>query len=75
MERYRPPSTDEEIFVKLKKHGTEEFVGTTDPAMAEEWLRKFEWIAERFNYTPEQKLKFATFLFEKSHKFQVILLH
>ena len=28
-------------------------------------MRKFERIAERFNCTPEQKLKFATFLLEK----------
>ena len=49
MQGYRPPPTDEEIFVKLKKYGAEEFVGTTDPTMAEEWLRKFERIAERFN--------------------------
>ena len=33
--------------------------------MAEEWLRKFEQITERYNCPPEQKLKFATFLFEK----------
>ena len=65
MQGFRPPPTDEEIFVKLKKHGAEEFVGTTNPTVAEEWLRKFERIAERFNCTPEQKLKFATFLLEK----------
>ena len=65
MQGFRPPPTDEEIFVKLKKHGAEEFVGTTDPTVAEEWLRKFERIAERFNCTLEQKLKFATFLLEK----------
>ena len=53
MQGFRPPLTDEEIFVKLKKHGAEEFVGTTDPTVAEEWLRKFERIAERFNCTPE----------------------
>ena len=52
MQGYRPPPTDEEIFVKLKKHGVEEFVGTTDHAVAEKWLRKFERIAERFNCTP-----------------------
>ena len=51
MQGFRPPPTDEEIFVKLKKHGAEEFVGTTDPTVAEEWLRKFERIAERFNCT------------------------
>ena len=57
MQGFRLPPTDEEIFVKLKKHEAEEFVGTTDPTVAEEWLRKFERIAERFNGTPEQKLK------------------
>ena len=62
MQGFRPPPTDEEIFVKLKKHGAEEFVGTTDPTMAEEWLRKFERIAERFNCTPEQKFKVCNFL-------------
>ena len=36
MQGYRPLPTDEEIFVTLKKHGVEEFVGTTDPAVAEE---------------------------------------
>ena len=65
MQGFRPPPTDEEIFVKLKKHGAEEFVGTTNPTVAEEWLRKFERISERFNCSPEQKLKFATFLLEK----------
>ena len=49
----RPLPIDEEIFTKIKKHGGEEFVGTTNPAVAEEWLRKFERIAERFNCTPE----------------------
>ena len=53
MQGYRPPPTDEEIFMRLKKHGVEEFIGTTDPAVAEEWLRKFERIVERFNCTPE----------------------
>ena len=53
MQGYRPPPMDEEIFVKLKKYRSEEFIGTTDPAMAKEWLRKFERIAERFNCTPE----------------------
>ena len=65
MQDMRPPPTDEEIFAKIKKHGGEEFVGTTDPAVADEWLRKFERIAERFNCTPEKKLKFATYLLEK----------
>ena len=67
MQGFRPPPTDEEIFVKLKKHGTEEFIGTTDPTVAEEWLRKFERIAERFNCTPEQKLKFVTFLRDQGY--------
>ena len=53
MQGCRPLPTDEEIFVKLKKHRAEEFVGTTDPTVDEEWLRKFERIAERFNCTPK----------------------
>ena len=67
MQGYRPPPTDEEIFVKLKKHGAEEFVGTTDPTVAEEWLRKFERIAERFNCTPEQKLKLQLSYLRRMH--------
>ena len=35
MQGYRPPPTDEKIFVNLKKHGAEEFVGTTDPTVVE----------------------------------------
>ncbi|KAL0315024.1 UNVERIFIED_CONTAM: hypothetical protein Scaly_2896600 [Sesamum calycinum] len=49
----------------VRRQGVKVFVGTTDPAEAEEWLRNTERVLDRIECTSEQKLRYAVSLFEK----------
>ena len=55
----------DENFEKIRKQGAKAVVGTTDPAVAEEWLRATERIINRFNCTSEKKVSYASFFFEQ----------
>ena len=52
-------STLHEQFMKLNPP---EFTGTTDPLVAEEWLKKLEAIFEVMTVTDEQRLLLAVFM-------------
>ena len=52
-------------YERVKKQGAKVFTGTTDPAVAEEWLRSTERILDRIECTPEQRLKYDVSLLEK----------
>ncbi|XP_057461053.1 uncharacterized protein LOC130751444 [Actinidia eriantha] len=53
-------TTLHEQFMKLNPP---EFMGATDPLVAEEWLKKLDIIFEVMEVTDEQKLLLATFMF------------
>ena len=55
----------DENYEKIRKQGAKAFVGTTDPAVAEEWFRGTERILDRFDCTTEKKVSYASSLFEK----------
>ena len=44
----------DENYEKIRKQGAKVFVGTTDPTVAEEWLRGTERILDRFDCTTEK---------------------
>ncbi|KAL0434103.1 UNVERIFIED_CONTAM: hypothetical protein Slati_2744600 [Sesamum latifolium] len=48
----------------VKRQGAKVFVGTTDPAEAEEWLKNTKRVLDRFECTPEQRLRYVVSLFE-----------
>ncbi|XP_048226844.1 uncharacterized protein LOC125369163 [Ricinus communis] len=54
-------------FGKLRKHGGKEFEGTTDPIVAEEWLKSVKGVFTQFNTQPttQMKVRYATSLFLK----------
>ncbi|KAL0404098.1 UNVERIFIED_CONTAM: hypothetical protein Sradi_2050600 [Sesamum radiatum] len=49
----------------VRRQGAKVFIGATDPAEAEEWLRNTERVLDRIECTVEQKLKYAVSLLEK----------
>ena len=52
-------------YERLRKQGAKVFTGTTDHAVAEEWLRSTERILDRIECTSEQRLKYVVSLLEK----------
>ena len=54
-------------FGKLRKHGGKEFEGTTDPVVAEEWVKSIEQVFTQFKTQPttQMKVRYATSLFLK----------
>ena len=55
----------DETYERIRKQGAKAFVGTTDPAVAEEWLRGIERILDRFDWTSKKKVSYASSLFEQ----------
>ena len=55
----------DETYEKIRKQGAKTFAGTTDPAVAEEWLRSTERILDRFEYTTEKNVSYVVSLFEQ----------
>ena len=49
---------------KLRKQGAEEFVGTTDPLVAETWFKRTERILNQMYCTPEERYDYATSLLQ-----------
>ena len=58
-------SSIDKNYERVRKQGAKVFTGTTDPAIAEEWLRSTERILDRIECTLEQRLKYAVSLLEK----------
>ena len=58
-------SSIDKNYKRVRKQGAKLFTGTTDPAVAEEWLRSTERILDRIECTSEQRLKYAMSLLEK----------
>ena len=54
----------DETYEKIRKQGAKAFVGTTDPTIMEEWLKRTERILNRFDCTSEKKVSYAASLFE-----------
>ena len=52
-------------YERVRKQGAKVFTGTTDPTIAEEWLRSTERIFDRIECTSEQRLKYVVSLLEK----------
>ena len=52
-------------YERVRNQGAKVFTGTTDPTIAEEWLRSTERILDRIECTPKQRLKYAVSLLEK----------
>ena len=64
------PSRSQEFSIdknyeKVRKQCAKVFTGTTDPAVAEEWLRSSERILDMIECTSEQRLKYDASLLEK----------
>ena len=55
----------DENFEKIRKQGAKVFTGTTDPMVAEEWLRSTERVLDRFECTTEKRVSYAASLFEQ----------
>ena len=65
-----PPVETPELdsnFGKLRRHGGQEFEGTTDPMVAEEWVKSIEQVFTHFKTQPttQMKVRYATSLFLK----------
>ena len=58
-------STLNENFKKIRKQGAKAFTGTTDPMVAEEWLKSTERVLDRFECTSEKRVSYTTSLFEQ----------
>ena len=58
-------SSIDKNYERVRKQGAKVFTGTTDPTIAEEWLRSTERILDRIECTSEQRLKYAVSLLEK----------
>ena len=58
-------STLDENFKKIRKQGAKSFIRTTDPMVAEEWLRSTERVLNRFDYTTEKRVSYAVSLFKQ----------
>ena len=55
----------DETYEKIRKQGVKAFAGTTDPAVAEEWLRGTKRILNQFECTFEKKVSYVVSLFEQ----------
>ena len=55
----------DETYEKIRKQCAKAFEGTTNPAIAEEWLQSTERILDRFECTTEKKVSYAVSLFEQ----------
>ena len=51
-------------YERVRKRGVKVFTGTTDPAVAKEWLRSIKRILDRIECTSEQRLKYVVSLLE-----------
>ncbi|KAG8369537.1 hypothetical protein BUALT_Bualt14G0023800 [Buddleja alternifolia] len=58
------PETRERRYDKLRKMGAVDFVGTTDPAKAEMWLKQTERVFSLKQCTPEEKFDYAVSLLQ-----------
>ena len=58
-------SSIDKNYERVRKQGAKLFTGTTDPAVAEEWLRSTERILDWIECTSKQRLKYAVSLLEK----------
>ena len=50
------------IIERDKKLGAQEFQGTIDPSLADDWFQRMEGVFEVMQCSEEQKLSVATFL-------------
>ena len=50
---------------KIRKQSATVFARTTDPMVAEEWLRNTERMLDRFECTPEKRVSYTVSLFEQ----------
>ena len=50
---------------KIRKQSAKAFVGTTNPTIAEEWLRGTQRILNRFDCTSKKKVSYASSLFKQ----------
>ena len=66
MAEVRETEARDKTYDRLRKQGATEFEGTTDPEVAEEWLRETDRVLDRLDCTPEQKLKYVVSLLRKS---------
>ena len=55
----------DKTYEKIRKQGAKAFASTTDPAIAEEWLRGTERILDRFDCTSEKKVSYTASLFKQ----------
>ena len=65
MAEVRETEARDKTYDRLRKQGATEFEGTTDPEIAEEWLRETDRVLDRLDCTPEQKLKYVVSLLRK----------
>ena len=55
-------NTVDENFEKIRKQRSNVFMGTTNLAVAKEWLRRTERILDRFNCTTEKRVTYVVSL-------------
>ncbi|KZV25085.1 hypothetical protein F511_33465 [Dorcoceras hygrometricum] len=55
-------SHEEDIAERFRKQGPKEFSGTTDPLVAEEWIRSMENIYDFMGLTDADKVRCAIFM-------------
>ncbi|KZV20916.1 hypothetical protein F511_38726 [Dorcoceras hygrometricum] len=55
-------SHEEDVAERFRKQGPKEFAGTTDPLVAEEWIRSMESIYDYMAFSDIDKVRCATFV-------------
>ncbi|KAL5581166.1 hypothetical protein UlMin_013608 [Ulmus minor] len=62
-------NTIEPLYERFRKQGPPSFEGTTDPLVAEEWIRSIERILDFMMLTDEQRIMCATYMFTKDARY------
>ena len=52
-------------FKELRQLGAVDFYGTTDPAEAETWIKRTEWVFRMMRSTPDEQFDFAVSLLQR----------
>ncbi|XP_073121448.1 uncharacterized protein [Henckelia pumila] len=58
-------SHEEDVAERFKKQGPKEFSGTTDPLVAEEWIRSLETIFDNMGVTDADRVRCAIFMLKE----------
>ena len=62
-------NTIEPLYERFRKQGPPSFEGTTDPLVAEEWIRSIERILDFMMLTDQERIMCATYMFIKDARY------